>query len=81
VFSLIPGESSAQRGLRFELYWEKLRQAFELEGIDPRSLLPKDIEPWDGRSSNPSASGYTGYFRSEAEASRFADELAKRQKG
>ena len=76
IFSLLPGKSSAERGLHFQVYWKRFRDYFHLGEAQPQGFLPAEQEPWsyDG-SGDPNWSGYAGYFRSPEEISRFVNRL------
>lgn len=79
VFSLLPGESSAERGLHYQLYWPKLCDMFDLRGVEPGALLPPNAEKWTyGRSREKT--GLSGYFATESDVTRFLGVLAKRSK-
>ena len=60
VFSLIPRESNAEKGLCFQIYTSTFASAFNLSEGELRDLLPRDAEVW---SPWAGASGLSGYFR------------------
>jgi hypothetical protein len=79
IFSLIPRESSAERGVRFQVYTKRLAAYFEIaeEAID--ALLPADREPWSYYpTAPPDMFGYTGFFVDEADVQRFSAGLPPR---
>ena len=77
IFSLLPGDSTAERGVHYQLYWKKLCDMFDLAEVEPAALLPPGAEKWTyGRSKDKT--GFSGYLASEADVSRFLDGLAKR---
>ena len=70
VFSLVPGESSAANGLRFQIYTSIFARAFGLSDEELRNLLPPNAEewaPWAG------ASGMSGHFLDISEVDRLID--------
>lgn len=68
VFSLVPRESSAERGLRFQIYTSTFASAFHLSEGELRNLLPVDAEVW---TPWPGASGLAGYFRDVSQIEKF----------
>lgn len=74
VFSLIPRESNAEKGLRFQIYSSIFAGAINLSEGELRNLLPSDAEawaPWAG------ASGLSGYFRDVSEIEKFIDGFSR----
>lgn len=68
VFSLIPHESNAEKGLRFQIYTSTFAGAFHLSEGELKDYLPRDAvawEPWAGTS------GLSGYFRDVSEIDKF----------
>lgn len=68
VFSLVPRESNAEKGLRFQIYTSIFASAFNLSEGEVKDLLPRDAEVW---IPWPGASGLAGYFRDVPEIERF----------
>lgn len=60
VLSLVPTESSVQKGLRFHIYTSTFGSAFNLPEAEVKDLLPHGAEVW---SPWPGAPGHSGYFR------------------
>ncbi len=75
VFSLIPGRSSEEEGLRFEVYLYRLCQMLDLQESEALALLPESKEVWSypGSEGDRNWSGFQGAFRSLDEAQRFMD--------
>ena len=74
VFSLIPQESSAERGLRFQLYFQRTATALGLAPEKVLDLLPGTREDWKYYGTADSDySGYAGFFRTLAEIARFTE--------
>jgi hypothetical protein len=70
VFSLIPRESNADKGLRFQIYTSIFADAFNLSEGQLRNLLPEEAEVW---TPWPGASGLTGYFRDVSQIENFVN--------
>ena len=74
VFSLIPQESSVEKGLRFQLYLERFANALQLTPEKVLDLLPEVREQWEYYAgADPEYTGYAGYFRTQNEVNRFAE--------
>jgi hypothetical protein len=72
VFSLIPGESSAQKGLRFQAYTIRLAGVLGAPEEDVVRILPAVREPWIYYEGAPAHySGYAGFFQTDEEVDRF----------
>ena len=79
VFSVLPGESTATDGLRFQVYIERLKELFGLSDEDALSLIPQCREPWKYyESADADLSGFQGYFVNQADIDRFVRGLAGR---
>jgi len=78
IFSLLPRDSSGDRGLSFQVYWKRLCEYLGFEGTKPEELLPLEHEPWsyDG-GDDPNWTGYAGYFKTTDEATRFVETLKR----
>lgn len=77
IVSLIPEESTAADGLRFQVYFHRLRGFFRLSDEAVLSLLPPQRQPWiyyEGAGSD--YEGFQGFFTSAAEIDRFIEGLA-----
>lgn len=78
IFSVLPSESSKERGLHFEIYWKRACDFFGLSAENPALVLPKDYQPWAFQAKYagaPERSGYCGFFPSLEEIDRFASTL------
>lgn len=79
VISLLPGESDASKGLRFQVYLERLKRLFGLSDEQALEILPQQREPWKYyESAGPDLSGFRGYFSMGQEVERFLQGLAQR---
>ncbi len=82
VFKLMPPGSSKDKGLRFQLYSERLARIFGLNNDDIRELLSKSHSNWTLWPDAPADkkdfwSGYEGYFKTADEVDKFLSELNK----
>ncbi len=78
ILSLIPVESSASDGLRFQVYSTRLADYLGMAEHDAVSLLPERREAWKyTRESPPDWSGYAGFIENSDAAHRFLVSLAK----
>jgi len=78
-FNLLPGDSSEELGLRFQVYSERIAR---LLGLNPNQLattLPSAArEDWQFDKNYPDTRGYTGYFRTDDEVRVFLSGLTGR---
>lgn len=80
VVSLIPQESNATDGLRFQIYFLRLRTLLNLSEESGLAILPSQRVPWIYyESAGPDYEGFQGFFANIAEIDRFLD-LARPQK-
>jgi hypothetical protein len=80
IFSLVPGESSAQEGVKFKVYTKRFMEYFGLTQEEANSLLPNSKQPWEYQTSPTGEySGYEGYFKKASEANDFIIRLANRK--
>jgi len=64
LLSLIPGESSNEQGLRFQVYAKRLCKALKMAPESVQELLPEGHEEWRYyEAADDDYSGYAGYFR------------------
>jgi hypothetical protein len=77
VFSLVPGESSAEKGLRYQLYSKRLSECL---GVDERvilSHLPPNPQRYEYYPDAPEdLRGWSGYIKSSEDVRKLVD-LAK----
>lgn len=72
MFNLIPGESSADSGVRYQVYSHRLAQHFGVEEPHVKSALPDDAEDFEYYAGAENEyRGYTGFFRDMGEVDRF----------
>lgn len=71
VFSLLPDESSREKGLHFEIYFRRFCQHFDMDDSVALSLLPENLEEWSYDEAGPDYSGFVGYFRNNDQVERF----------
>jgi hypothetical protein len=68
IFGLVPKESSAEKGLRFQIYTSTFARAFKMTENQLTALLPERREVW---TPWPGTTGVTGYFAATSEVDRF----------
>lgn len=82
VVSLIPQQSSATDGLRFQLYTLRLRTLLNLSEDAYLSMLPPQRDPWIYyENAGPDYEGFQGFFADRAEIDRFLQGLRKTAAG
>lgn len=67
ILSLMPRESSANRGLRFRVYIDRFASVLKMSPEEAAKLLPEQREDF----AEPDFRGYVGYFCSQQEVERF----------
>jgi hypothetical protein len=81
VFSLIPENSSEQKGLRFQAYTIRLASVLGIPQEDVVSLLPPSKEPWTYYEGAPvDYSGHAGFFRTPEEVETFISGLKSKRR-
>jgi hypothetical protein len=81
VVSLIPQESSASDGLRFQLYSLRLRTFLNRSEDDVLAMLPSCRDPWIyNEGAGPDYEGFQGFFATPAEIDCFLEGIVKAQK-
>ena len=75
VFSLIPDESSREKGLYFQIYFRRFCQLFSMDDSVAVSLLPENREEWSFDEADPDWSGFAGYFRDNEQVECFVTGL------
>jgi hypothetical protein len=77
VLSLIPQESTTADGLRFQVYFQRLRSLLGIPEDAALSLLPARREPWTFyEAGGPDYAGFQGYFADRTEVDRLVNALA-----
>src|SRR6202162_1664753 len=77
ILSLIPQESTAADGLRFQVYFQRLRSLLGIPEDAALSLLPMRREPWTFyEAGGPDYSGFQGYFADRTDVDRLVSALA-----
>jgi hypothetical protein len=72
VLNLVPAESTAEQGVRFQIYSKRLAELAGVAESELRAALPPSAEPWSfGGNGDPDWSGYSGFWKpSDVEAFR-----------
>jgi hypothetical protein len=79
VLSLLPGESSQDTGLRFQVYLQRFMTVFGLSKDHALEVLPKRRESWKYyETAGADYSGFQGYIAS-SEVEQFLEALAQRE--
>jgi hypothetical protein len=74
VFSVVPGESSAEKGLRYQLYSKRLSECLGIDENTILSHLPPDRERYDAWQGAPEdLRGWAGYIRNNEDIQRIVD--------
>jgi hypothetical protein len=76
VFSLIPGESSEEDGLNYQLYKYRFGTLTGLSDEEVGAIMPADNRHWIyHEGADPDYEGYAGFIRSHDEIARLAAAL------
>lgn len=71
MLSLIPQQSSAEKGVKFQLYGKRVMHRFGIPTAELAAALPSDTESWAYYDGAPDDwAGYQGYFASSEDALR-----------
>ena len=73
IFSLLPGESSLEEGLRFTVYIDRFTEYFDVDKKDIIEIMPmyqkvRDYEEWAGEFGG-------GFFRNKEQIKKFLEKL------
>lgn len=81
VFNLLPGDSSAEMGVRFQIYAKRLAEHAGVSIVSVTGAAPPGSQPWSYTGvSDEDWSGFTGFLRSD-DAQRLADEVFREGTG
>ena len=76
IFSLIPGQSNRENGLKFQVYLKRFARYFNITEHEAERILPPNKKEWKYyRNAPPEYSGYEGFFKDISEAKSFLDKL------
>jgi hypothetical protein len=84
VLSLVPGESSAEKGLRYRLYSKRLSEYLGVDQETIQRYLPPDPEPFQHYENAPAAlRGWAGYIKNDEDIDKLVElmKLGSSQKG
>jgi hypothetical protein len=74
VFSLVPGESSAEKGLRYQLYSKRLSECLGVDENTILSHLPPGPERYEYYANAPEdLRGWAGYIRNSEDIQKIVD--------
>ena len=81
IFNLIPGKSSQENGLHFQVYLGRMAKVLGVEATNVLNLLPETREEWQYYgTTDQEYSGYAGYFRYPREVDRFVEGIERQLK-
>ena len=76
VISVLPGHSSADDGLHYQIYQRRFEEFAGLSSSEFKSLLPPRHEPWEYYgSADPDWQGFQGFIKSRKEIDGLAGAL------
>ena len=73
IFSVIPGDSSPQQGLRFYVYVDRLARYLHIQTDEVMQILPPNCKEGEAWKGGPRI--LAGYFKEKKEVDRFIKEL------
>ena len=78
VFSLVPGESSAEKGLRYQLYSKRLSECLGVDENTILSHLPPNPQRYEYFANAPEdLRGWAGYIRNNEDIQKIVDLVKK----
>jgi len=76
IFSIIPGQSSQQNGLKFQVYLKRFAKYFGITEPEAEKILPTNKKEWKFyKNAPPEYSGYEGFFKDKEEVKAFLSRL------
>src|SRR5207302_4357153 len=76
VISLVPGDSSADDGLRYQIYKNRIAVLAQVPSAGVESLMPAEHEEWSYvGSTDPDYHGFEGFMKTREEIGRIAGAL------
>lgn len=82
VLSLIPGESSREDGVRFQVYITRLAEYLGMEEDAATALLPRNREEWKyHKGASPNWCGYAGFIDDMNEARALLENVKAAKRG
>lgn len=78
VLRLLPGESSKENGLRFQLYAKRFATLTGVDEAAASSLLPPGTQPWKATNdAGPWRSGFAGFLKSPGDVDRLVKAIER----
>ena len=78
VISLLPGDSDAGEGLRYQLYKNRFAELVKLPSADVESVIPQRHEHWTyTANAGPDWEGFQGFIKTGEEIDRLAGALSR----
>jgi hypothetical protein len=79
VISLLPGESNASDGLRFQMYGNRFAQMAGLSKDEAKNLMPETNEYWIFYpEASPDYEGFQGFIKNKVEIDRIAASFSEK---
>lgn len=76
IFSLIPGGSNAEEGLKFQVYSKRFSKNFGISEEETKKMLPKNKRDWNPYPKlGVQYSGFEGFFKSTNQGEEFLKKL------
>jgi hypothetical protein len=76
IFSIIPGQSSQQNGLKFQVYLKRFAKYFGITEPEAEKILPTNKKEWKFyKNAPPEYSGYEGFFKDKEEVKTLLSRL------
>jgi len=74
IISLVPGDSSGDAGVRFQIYIERFKRLFDFSDEHAAAALPDDRQSWRFyEGADDDYSGYQGFFATPSDVDRFLE--------
>jgi len=76
IFSIVPGQSSQQDGLKFQVYLKRFAKYFNISETEAETILPQAKKEWKyTKNAPPEYTGYEGFFKNKEEVEKFLKKL------
>ncbi len=76
IFSIVPGQSSQQDGLKFQVYLKRFAKYFDIPEAEAENILPQNKREWKFyKNAPPEYTGYEGFFKNKEEIEKFLNKL------
>ena len=80
IFSIVPGESNKENGLRFRVYLKRFARHFGINIESAASLLPSNKREWTYQTNaSDEDAGYEGFFKDKIDLDSFITKLPNKK--